>query len=29
MMGLTAGTVLARDFFQADNIARILAQVTT
>ena len=25
MMGLTAGTVLARDFFQADNIARILA----
>jgi flavin-dependent dehydrogenase len=25
MMGLTAGTVLARDYFQADNIARILA----
>jgi flavin-dependent dehydrogenase len=25
MMGLTAGTVLARDFFQVDNIARILA----
>lgn len=25
MMGLTAGTVLPRDFFQPDNIARILA----